>query len=78
MEYVGCWRVVQDQGFVEVSAQAAQVFHIAALVKHTRLPEQPGPEHIALIQQVRHWVRILRRSGDEPEREKQGLVNGSD
>lgn len=52
-------RVVQDQGFAQISAQAAQVFDVAALVEHTRFPEQSGPKHAALIQQVCHWVGIL-------------------
>ncbi len=48
---------------MEVSAQAAQIFDIAALVEYTRFPEQPGPEYATLIQQVRHWVCILMEAG---------------
>lgn len=59
MEDVGGRRVIQDEGFVEVSPQTAQVFHVATLVEHTRFPEEPGPEHTTLIQQVSHWVCIL-------------------
>ena len=32
-------RVIQDEGLVEISAQPAQVFDIAALVEYTRFPE---------------------------------------
>lgn len=39
VEDVGGRGVIQDEGFVEVSAQAAQVFDIAALVEYTRFPE---------------------------------------
>lgn len=39
VEDVGGRRVVQDEGFVEVSAQAAQIFDIAALVEYARFPE---------------------------------------
>lgn len=59
VEDVGGGRVVQDQGLVEVSAQPAQVLDIAALMEHAGLPEQTGPKHPTLIQQVRHWVCIL-------------------
>lgn len=61
VEDVGGRRVIQDEGFVEVSAQAAQVFHIAALMEHARFPEKPGPEHATLIQQVRHRVCVLMK-----------------
>ena len=59
VEDVGGRRVVQDEGLPQVSAQPAQVLHVAALVEDAGLPEQTGPEHTALIQQVSHWVRIL-------------------
>lgn len=59
VEDVGGGRVVQDQGLVEVSAQPAQVLDIAALMEHAGLPEQTGPKHPTLIQQVRHWVCVL-------------------
>lgn len=39
VEDVGGRRVIQDEGFVEVSAQAAQIFDIAALVEYARFPE---------------------------------------
>lgn len=57
--------IIQDEGPVQVPAQAAQVFHVAALVEHAGFAEQPSPKHAALIQQVRHWVRILEKEGQE-------------
>lgn len=39
VEDVGGRRVIQDEGFVEVPAQAAQIFDIAALVEYARFPE---------------------------------------
>lgn len=51
--------VVQDQGFVELTAEATQVFNIAALIEHARFSKQPCPKHATLIQQVCHWVCIL-------------------
>ena len=39
VEDVGGGGVIQDEGFVEISAQAAQIFDIAALVEYTRFPE---------------------------------------
>lgn len=59
VEDVGGGRVVQYQGLVQVSAQPAQIFDVAALVEHTRLPEQTSAEHTALVQQVCHWVSVL-------------------
>lgn len=56
---VGGGRVVQYQGLVQVSAQSAKIFDIAALVEHTRLSEQTGAEHAALVQQVCHRVSVL-------------------
>ena len=61
VEDVGGRGVVQDEGLPQVPAEPAQVLHIAALVEDAGLPEQTGPEHTALIQQVSHWVRILPR-----------------
>lgn len=52
--------VVQDQGFVELTAEATQVFNITALIEHARFTEQPCPEHATPIQQVSHWVCILQ------------------
>lgn len=63
VEDVGGRRVVQDQSLVKVSAQAAQVLHVATLVEYARLPEQSRPEHAALVQEVRHWVCILMEGG---------------
>lgn len=51
--------VVQDEGFVEVSPQAAQIFHVASLVEDAGLPEEPSPEHAELIQQVCDGVCVL-------------------
>lgn len=56
---VGGRGIIQDEGLVEVSAQAAQIFNIAALVEHAGFPEQPSPEDPTLVQQVRHWVCVL-------------------
>lgn len=39
VEDVGGRRVIQDEGFVEISAQAAQILDIAALVEYARFPE---------------------------------------
>lgn len=39
VEDVGGRRVIQDEGFVEVSPEAAQVFDVAALMENTRFPE---------------------------------------
>lgn len=39
VEDVGGRRVIQDEGFVEVSAQAAQIFDVAALVEYAGLSE---------------------------------------
>lgn len=36
---VGGRRIIQDEGFVEVSAQTTQIFNIAALVEYARFPE---------------------------------------
>lgn len=39
VEDVRSRRVIQDEGFVKISAQTAQIFDIAALVEYTRFPE---------------------------------------
>lgn len=49
MEDVGGGGVVQDEGLVELAAQAAQVLDIAALMEHTGLPKETRPEHTTLI-----------------------------
>lgn len=63
VEDVGGGRVVQDQSLVKVSAQTAQVLHVATLVEDARLSEQSGPEHAALVQEVRHRVCVLVGGG---------------
>lgn len=55
-------RIVQDERLAKVSAQPAQIFHVAALVEDARLPEEAGPEHAMPVQQIRHGVGVLARS----------------
>lgn len=75
MEDVGGGRVVQDERFVELAAQPAQVLDIAALVEDAGLPEEPRPEHATAVQQVRHGVGVLGREGRGGEgRYSEGLA----
>ena len=60
MEDVGGGGVVQDEDPVELPAQAAKVLYVAALVEDAGLPEETCPEDLALVQQVRHRIRILK------------------
>lgn len=71
VEDVGGRRVVQDQGFVELTAEATQVFHITALIEDARFTEETSPKHTALIQQVRHRVCILSKASSEQNTFKQ-------
>lgn len=57
--------IVQDEDFVELPAQAAQVLYIAALVEDAGLPEETSPEDPTLVKQVCYRICIL-----EQEREK--------
>lgn len=60
MEDVRCWRVVDDDDFVEVSSQTTQIFNIVPFVEDTGLPEETAPEGSPFVQQVRHRVCILK------------------
>lgn len=71
MEDVGSWRIVQDQGFAQITAQPAEILHVTSLVEHARLPEEAGPEDSTLVQKVRHWVSILAK---RREKEMRGLL----
>merc|ERR1719209_2120150 len=63
MEDVGGGGVVQDDNLVEVTSKSAQVLHVVATVEDAGLSEQPGSEHVPLVQQVRHRVGVLGQAG---------------
>ena len=45
-----------------VKQEAVTHFDVIAPVKDAGFPEEPGPEHTPLVQQVRHWISILQSS----------------
>lgn len=61
--------VVQDEDFVELPAQAAQVLYIAALVEDAGLPEETSPEDPTLVEQICYWICILKQ---ERKSQKEG------
>lgn len=65
MKDVGGRGVIQDESLAKVPAQPAQVLNITALVEDAGFAEQTGTEHTALVQQVSHWVRILKGVGED-------------
>lgn len=60
VEDVGGRRVVDDDDFAELPAESAEVFNIVSPVENAGFPEEPGAEHPPLVQQVGHWVGILK------------------
>ena len=63
MKDVGGGRVVDDDDFVELSAEATEVLDVVAAVEDARLAEEARVEHVPLVQQVRHGVGVLRAGG---------------
>ena len=63
MKDVGGGRVVDDDDFVELSAEATEVLDVVAAVEDARLAEEARVEHVPLVQQVRHRVGVLRAGG---------------
>ena len=59
MEYVGGWRVVHDEDLVQLPAQPAEVLDVVAAVEDAGLAEQPGVEHVPLVQEVRYRISVL-------------------
>lgn len=60
VEDVGGRRVVYDDDFAELPAQSAEVFDVVSPVENAGFPEEPRAEHPPLVQQVGHWVGILK------------------
>ena len=63
MKDVGGGRVVDDDDFVELSAEATEVLDVVAAVEDARLAEEARVEHVPLVQQVRHRVGVLPAGG---------------
>ena len=61
MKNIGGRAVVHDDNLVQVPPQPTEVLDVVPPVEHARLPEQSGAEHAPLVQQVRHWVRVLKQ-----------------
>ena len=60
MKDVGCGRVVDDDDFVELPAEATEVLDVVAAVEDARLAEEARVEHVPLVQQIRHGVGVLQ------------------
>ena len=63
MKNVGSRRVVDDDDFVKLAAESAQVFDVVAAVEDAGLAEQPRVKHVPLVQEVRHWIGVLEKIG---------------
>ena len=63
MKNVGRRRVVDDDYLVQLSAEAAEVFDVVSAVEDARLAEEARVEHVPLVQQIGHGVRVLRARG---------------
>ena len=61
MKNVGSRRVVDDDDFVKLAAESAQVFDVVAAVEDAGLAEQPRVKHVPLVQEVRHWIGVLEK-----------------
>lgn len=55
--------IVQDEGAVQVTAQAAQVLDVETLMEDAGLPEEARAKDSASVQQVGHWVCVLGGGG---------------
>ena len=60
---VGRRRVVDDDYLVQLSAEAAEVFDVVSAVEDARLAEEAVAEHVPLVQQIGHGVRVLHSRG---------------
>lgn len=60
MEDVRGRRIVHNDHFAQLPAQATQVFHIVPTMEDTGFSEEPGPEHAPAVQQVSHGVCVLK------------------
>ena len=60
---VGRRRVVDDDYLVQLSAEAAEVFDVVSTVEDARLAEEARVEHVPLVQQIGHGVRVLQSRG---------------
>ena len=60
---VGGGRVVDDDYLVQLSAEAAEVFDVVSAVEDARLAEEARVEHVPLVQQIGHGVRVLQSKG---------------
>ena len=63
MKNVGRRRVVDDDYLVQLSAEAAEVFDVVSTVEDARLAEEARVEHVPLVQQIGHGVRVLQSRG---------------
>ena len=60
MENIAGRRIVDDDGFVEVSSDLAQIFHIVALMVVTALSKQSVMHGVVNIQLIKQRVAVLR------------------
>lgn len=60
MEDVRCWGVIHYNDSAQLSPQAAKILHVISSVENTGFSEESCPEYTPAIQQVCHWVCILK------------------
>mmetsp|Transcript_29146 Transcript_29146/g.62451 ORF Transcript_29146/g.62451 Transcript_29146/m.62451 type:complete len:209 (-) Transcript_29146:672-1298(-) len=63
VEQIRIWRVIYDDGTLQIPVQDVQVLHVVPLVKDTRLPEQPVPYDLVSVQQIQQRVGVLVETG---------------
>ncbi len=62
VEHVGGGGVVEDDHLIDRSAELGEILHVVAPMVDTRFAEQSIPEHVPLVQEIRHWVSILEEN----------------
>lgn len=62
MEDIGSGRIVDNNGFPEVTTNLRQILHVISLVVVAALSEQTVVNHVMYIKLVKKWVAVLEKS----------------
>ena len=70
VEYVGCWRVVDDDGIFQIASNLRQILNIVALMVIATLPEKAMMDNFMNIQLIQKGISVLQHCISGATREK--------
>ena len=61
MKNVGSWRIVDNDDFLQITAESTEVLDVVSSVEDARFAEQARPEDVPFVQEIGDRIRVLRK-----------------